>query len=115
MPNVCGPCFATCCWKPRTTRSRASSQVAGRCVPFSRMSGCVKRPLAGIPIWNSLKSDFFAFCVVRIYQNQSPRSRVTTLVWLSDVQLGTPFTHPYLLCGNSIKIEYSLVYIEHVH
>src|SRR5207248_1298807 len=45
MPNVRGPCFSTCARNPAATRSSASSHVAGRCFPFSRINGVLNRPL----------------------------------------------------------------------
>src|SRR3989442_1495883 len=39
MPNVRGPRFSTCERNPSATRSSASSQLAARCLPFSRING----------------------------------------------------------------------------
>src|SRR5215469_18140190 len=53
MPNVRGPYFAIRSRKPSATRSSASSQLAARCSPFSRISGRVRRVLDGIGIFLS--------------------------------------------------------------
>src|SRR5258708_32778608 len=68
MANVWGACFCTWWWKAWATRSSASSQVAGRCAPFSRMSGWVKRPLADVSIGDCPQKIRGLIC--RIYQNR---------------------------------------------
>src|SRR5690349_6325805 len=45
MPNVRGPCFSTCARNPAATRSSASSHVAVRCLPFSRINAILERSL----------------------------------------------------------------------
>src|SRR5271169_4220442 len=54
MPKSRGSFFAIDFWNAAATRSRASSQVAGRCDPFSRTRGWVKRAFVDASIGPSM-------------------------------------------------------------
>src|SRR5207253_3646908 len=58
MPNVRGPRFSTCERNPSATRSSASSQLAARCLPFSRINGVFSLSLFPLFISGPLCDSF---------------------------------------------------------
>ena len=101
MPNVRGPCFSISPRNPAATRSSASSQLAARCFPFSRINGVVSRSFIPLliahlsftcqpPTSRSVSCRHFSFSIVRYAASHFPLpSRTHIVPFLSATEVNS--------------------------